>query len=150
MIYQIDKTVPPNTDMLSAVNEEVIVHPGRLVRVQFMFPGRCAGLARCRVQWGEVNLWPSNPNGYISGDGMNLDFEEDLLLGNNQLRFRLVAWNMDDTYSHTITLRLNVVQKGATLDDIVSALTIPQAVPTDENGYVLQPGDNAGELISEV
>jgi hypothetical protein len=58
-------------------------------------------------------LWPSNLDGSFASDGEFLDFDEDYPVLDSPFEFTLVGWNDDDTYSHTVTLRLGIVSPAA-------------------------------------
>jgi hypothetical protein len=78
-----------------------------------IFPTGCACLAHVRVFRSAHQLWPSNLDGSFASDGEFLDFDEDYPVLDFPFELLFAGWNDDDTYPHTITLRLGITQPAA-------------------------------------
>jgi len=113
MFYSFDLTIPANTPAGSPVSQVCVVSSGVVNRVMFVFPTGCATLAHVRVYRAGHQLWPSNLDGSFASDGEFLDFDEDYPVSDLPWEFTFVGWNDDDTYSHTVTLRLGIVAPAA-------------------------------------
>jgi len=111
MFYEQRITIPPNTTETSPTTEVLNVHPGILKRVQVRFPPGCCGLAHLQVKYLDRTIYPANINSDISGDGEPIEFEEDIILNDVPFEFTLVGWNEDDTYSHTIIVRMQILSE---------------------------------------
>ena len=126
MFYSFDLTIPANTSPYYPVSLLCPVSSGTVSRVMFVFPTGCATLAHVRVYRSSHQLWPSNLDGSFASDGEFLDFDEDYPVLDAPFELLFTGWNDDDTYSHTVTLRLGVVQAEApaqpTLAERVRAL----------------------------
>lgn len=109
MFYSFDLTIPPNTPAAYPVGMACVVSSGVVNRVMVVFPTGCATLAHVRVLRSSHQLWPSNLDGSFASDGEFLDFDEDYPVSDLPFEFTLLGWNDDDTYSHTVTLRLGIV-----------------------------------------
>ena len=109
MIYSYDIPTPANTLESAPVETECILPTGRIARVDVLFPPGCAGLAHIQVYRGLHQLWPANAGASFVGDGMIVTWEEDYMLTDEPFMFRALSWNLDDTYPHTITLRINLL-----------------------------------------
>jgi hypothetical protein len=109
MIYEKRITIPPNTSQASPTTAEILVHPGMLRMVEVTFPPGPAGLAHLQINKWERQEYPTNPNSDFAGDGVQLVFNEDALLIDPPYVYTLVGWNEDDTYEHTITVRMLVI-----------------------------------------
>ena len=110
MLYSYDLVLPANTTKTAPVTLDCPVSPGILSRVVVVFPSGHAGLTHLRIMQWSHQLYPTNEDGSLSGDGEVLDWPEELELRDSPLVFRLVGWNDDDTYQHTITVRLDIIK----------------------------------------
>jgi hypothetical protein len=111
MFYEQRITILPNTTEVIPVTETLNVHPGILKRVQIVFPPGCCGLAHLQVKYLDRIVYPANINSDISGDGESIEFEEDIILNDVPFEFTLVGWNEDDTYPHTIIVRMQILSE---------------------------------------
>lgn len=103
MIYNITCTAPPNTDKEHAVESEVLVSPGVLTSVVFIVPPGCFNLAHYALFHQEHQIYPTNPDIWLGGDGMILPFATYYEIHEKDTRLVLKVYNEDDTYEHTIT-----------------------------------------------
>lgn len=110
MFYDFPLLIPANTTPVKPVSMDCTICPGVIDRVMFIFPPGAAGLAHVRVARGGHQLWPSNLDGSFASDGEFLDFTESYSLDETPYTLLFSGWNLDDTYSHTITLRLGITQ----------------------------------------
>jgi hypothetical protein len=126
VFYSFDLTIPANTPAAYPVSLLCAVSSGVVERVMVVFPTGCATLAHVRVFRGAHQLWPSNLDGSFASDGEFLDFDEDYPVLDAPFELTFTGWNDDDTYSHTVTLRLGMTQPAAlaapSLADRVRAL----------------------------
>jgi hypothetical protein len=113
MFYSFDLLIPARTTIDHPVSLACVVSSGVVERVMVIFPTGCATLAHVRVFRSAHQLWPSNLDGSFASDGEFLDFDEDYPVLDSPFEFTMRGWNDDDTYSHTVTLRLGVVQQPA-------------------------------------
>jgi len=124
MNYEKSLIIPRNTPITAKVTETMDVHPGIVRQVSIFFPPGCCGLARMYVKLWERQVWPSNIGSYFHGDGQNLVFPEDLRLVDPPFEFVLVGWNLDDTFQHTVTLRLAISPEETTTTQLLSRLLV--------------------------
>lgn len=110
VLYSYDLVLPASTAKTSPVTRDCAVAPGRLERVMVVFPPGCAKLAHLKIMHWSQQLYPSNEDGDLAGDAEVLDFPEDLDLTERPYMMRLVGWNEDDTYGHTLVVRFNVIR----------------------------------------
>jgi hypothetical protein len=121
MFYEYRLTVPANTPADDPLTQEITLAPGRIIAMAVGLPRGCVGLVHAQV-WHGLNIhWPSNPDSSISGDAVVVEWQESYDLDPTAPVLRLAAWNLDDSYAHTITFRLNVLAK-ATIDRMEAAM----------------------------
>jgi len=122
MIYETRLTIPRNTPPQAPASVVLPVHPGIVRQVEVAFPSGCVGLVYARVTYWERVIWPANPDGAFSGDGVNLVWPEDLELIEPPFEFELQGWNLDDTFEHTVTLRIQIVPVEKDIRRLIAAL----------------------------
>lgn len=115
MYYEKRLAIPANTPASAPATETLPIHPGVVNQVDVVFPSGCAGLAHFQVHLWNTQLWPSNVNSDFSGDGVHISFTEDFEVVDLPFELTLIGWNLDDTYQHTVTLRVQITPKQQTL-----------------------------------
>jgi len=121
MFYEYRLTVPANTPAAMPLVQEVTLAPGRIIAMAVQLPDRCVGLVHAQIWEGLYRHWPSNPDSDISGDNVVVAWQEVFDLDPTAPRLRLAGWNLDDSYPHTITFRINVIPQ-ATIEEQAHAL----------------------------
>lgn len=109
MFFEYDLTIPANTAATAPTELLVPLSAGRLAAVAVQFPRGCVGLVYTVAHRSEHQLWPTNPDGSIRGEGATISWAEDLVLEDDPYILRLRGWNLDDSYAHTLTWRFNVL-----------------------------------------
>lgn len=109
MLYEFDVTAPANTPATAPTEVLARLNKGVITRVSIQIPQGCMGLARAQIWRGGHQLWPIPPGSYFKGDGAFIDWPEDYELTDEPLVLRLRVWNIDDTYSHTLTFRFATI-----------------------------------------
>lgn len=102
--YSQSLTVPPNTPASAPSTVDFSLFPGLITHVWFQFPRGCAGLLHARVLRVENQVWPTNGGGDLASDGFIVDFAEEYDLTDGPFLLTLSAYNLDDTYQHTVTV----------------------------------------------
>jgi len=109
MYYDFSFTIPANTTKASPHTEKVKLTHGIIHRVEVGFPPGCAGLAHCVIREGLHQHWPTNPDGSLNDDSYTISFNEFLELTRRPYTLTLAGWNLDDTYDHTLEIRIGVL-----------------------------------------
>jgi hypothetical protein len=125
MIYTIHLTLPPNTSKIEAVEEELVVSPGTLKKIEIQFPPGCAGLVHVQIDHFERVTWPSGGADSFIGDTFPLVFEENYRILEIPRKFIVRGWNLDDTYPHMPIIRLGILPLGQTLLEVFKMSFIP-------------------------
>ncbi|GAI10551.1 unnamed protein product, partial [marine sediment metagenome] len=68
----------------------------------------CFGLAKVQVHHEERQIWPSNLKEWFAWNNYCISFDEDYELPEDFNILRLVGYNRDDSYPHTIVFRFGV------------------------------------------
>jgi len=106
MIFEYDLTVPKNTPKSSPKKKSFKLIYGIIHQLEVMFPTGCAGLVHCTIHEELHQVFPTNPDGNFKGDGTLIKGKVFHELALEPYELQLLAWNEDNTYDHTITVRL--------------------------------------------
>lgn len=108
MFFSFDVTIPANTAAALPQIDQVLLPPGVIQQVDVQFPSGCVGLVHTLCRRGNTQVWPSNPDGDFHSNGMTITWQDEYELDDAPFVLRLVSWNLDDTYAHTITWRFSL------------------------------------------
>lgn len=117
MYYDFSFTIPANTARASPYTEDVKLTHGIINRVEVGFPRGCAGLAHLQLRRSLHQLWPTNPQGSFNTDGYTIAFNEDQDFYTEPYILTLVGWNLDDTYDHTLEVRIGIIAPRVPMTD---------------------------------
>ena len=113
MLYEYDLAVPANTPATAPASIVAPLVPGRVAQVGITFPTGCAGLVHAYIVRSNHQVWPSNPDEDIKGNGQTVTWPDDYDLDDDPFAFTCYAYSLDDTYPHTLTFRFAVIGGGA-------------------------------------
>lgn len=109
MDFWFEKETPANTAKEDALKTVLKVTSGEIRQVWFYHPPGCAGLAYATIWEGGHQLYPTNPEAAYHGDGQPMSFPDNYKLP-AEAQLKLKTWNVDDTYPHTVYVRLTVIR----------------------------------------
>jgi len=89
-------------------------------QVEVEFPPGPLGLCHVSIHDGGYQVWPSNSEFDFHGDNGYITFPDTYLKLIAPFEFVAVTWNEDDTYDHTVHLRLGIVS-----DEVFMARFLP-------------------------
>ncbi len=135
MIYPFELTVPANTLESALVSVRHFIPPGKITRVAWVMPTGCNDMVKARLLFNETQLLPILPDTWLKGNGVMGWFDEDISIPEGGTHLQLVACSPGTTYQHVITLYIDLVQAGATVQDLVDAVNrigfVPDATEED-------------------
>jgi len=106
MLYSVDIAVPPNTARASPLDTAVRVAPSIIHRVEVQFPAGCAGLVRVQLLRGDHHLAPDDPDQSLGANDYVIPWPDWIELDQPPHVITVRCWSTDDTYTHTVTVRL--------------------------------------------
>ena len=109
MLYEFKLTIPSNTPKSSPLRERVELTRGVIHKVELEFPPGCLGLVHVIIRHFEHQIFPTNRDGDFASDNHVISFPEYYELAYPPYVLTLEGWNEDDTYSHTVTVRIGVL-----------------------------------------
>ena len=111
MIYRFSFTIPANTTEDNKIRTDIKLTKGIVHQIDIVFPPGCFALAKIAINDGLHQVWPSNPGQYFASDGEVISFKEFYELREEPHTLAVFTYNLDDTYSHTLVLRLGVLRR---------------------------------------
>lgn len=113
MRYQQSLTIAANTAETDAVSARMRLTVGKISAATIAFPAGCQGLVGVRVLRGGHQLWPTAIAEWFVSDDFIIHIEEGYYLTDEPLELVLQAYNVDEEYSHTITLSIDLIEPAA-------------------------------------
>jgi hypothetical protein len=111
MIFSFAINTPANTSKESKRKQELKLTRGIIHQVDILFPSGCAGLAHIAINDALHQVWPTNPEEDFYTDGEKISSKEFYNLRREPFMLNAFTWNEDDTFPHSIIVRLSVLQK---------------------------------------
>lgn len=113
MIYTATITTPANTAKADAIETELIIDKGLIWLIEVEFPAGCCGL--CQVQIFDCNyqMFPATPGEALRGDNVNARYDDLYLKQAEPYKLRILTWNTDETYQHTLQVRVGLATSQA-------------------------------------
>lgn len=110
MFYEWAIQVPKNTTAAAPLETVEKIALGMIIKVEVQFPAGCAGLAHCKILHQESQVWPTPPSTSFASDNHTITIEENYEITAEPYHLKLVCWNLDDTYDHTLYIRVGLVR----------------------------------------
>ena len=110
MYYETTITIPADTLKSAPTEVELRVTQGIIHRIELEFPRGCAALAHVALYYHEHQFSPTNPDGDYASDGYVIPINDLLPLDSAPYTIEIRGWNDDDSYSHTIRVRMGILR----------------------------------------
>lgn len=130
MFFTFPITIPANTPATAKLKTILPLTRGTVTHVNIEFPAGHVGLTHLGINRGLNQVWPTNPDATFKSSNETIIWEEKYELDVAPFQFEAYAWNEDDTYDHTITIRIELKAIPVTasiLDEIKSLLGLTPA-----------------------
>jgi len=111
MIYSIKFTIPANTSKTNPKKQVVELKKGVIHRIIISIPRGHGGVTGLRIMYGNLQLWPEEPDTWFSGDGEILDFVEYFELPSDPTKLTLEGYNESVSYDHSFHIRIGILPK---------------------------------------
>lgn len=115
-------TIPINTAIASPIEYTLNLPNGLITRVWLEFPRGCAGLAGVQVWRGVRQIFPLPEGVWIKSDNAVLNFAFTHRINTVPNEVQIKGYNLDDTYSHTIWVGLEMRGEAKDLSPELSKL----------------------------
>lgn len=108
MFFVGELVIPANTPATAPATQTLALAVGQITSVAIFFPYKRGAFVGVRVIENEHQLWPTNLDEWIVGDGETVQWAEDHDLADEPFQLRLEGYNDDDTFDHSVYFRLAV------------------------------------------
>ncbi len=129
MFYEFHLTIPPNTPVSLLASLQCDLDFGLITHVEVEFPTGCAGLAGVRVRERAHQLYPTNDGSFFVSNGYVIAFADDHRFFSPPFSLFLEGYNDDDTYPHTIGLRIGLTRPEDTTQSVFGSIFQNLAAP---------------------
>lgn len=114
-LYSLDITTDANTAEASKKLTQMKVNDGVIHKIDIVFPPGCAGLVKMQMLDGGHQFVSSTEGQYLSGDSETINIPEFYEIEGGTRNITIKTWNLDDTYPHTIQVRIYILPKNVLL-----------------------------------
>jgi len=115
VFYDFAIKVPANTTEASPLKTTLKLTKGIIHRVEVQFPIGTRALAHCRIKRAGYQVWPTNRGGSFASDGYTIPIDENYELLHEPMGLIAICWNDDDTFPHTIDIRVGLLENKAAI-----------------------------------
>ena len=123
MFYTWNFTLPCGKSAASKTKHVLDLEKGTVVRCEVMFPSGCCGLVYVHINRILHQVYPKNPDYQYRGNGETIIASDEFELKEEPYQLEFYGWNTDDTYDHTITVRIQLVPAKEILHRVVGGLS---------------------------
>lgn len=113
MYYFFGVPVPPNTLKSAPVDQRLKLDLGTVSFIEIHFPTGCAGLVSCVLLYNSIQILPYNTDEALYGNDRLFKLDVNLPVKEPPFEFTVRAWSEDDTYPHTISVGVMLVEQNA-------------------------------------
>jgi len=108
MLFVGELEVPADTAATAPATVTMDLAPGRITSIGIFFPYKRGAFVGVRIMEREHQQWPTNLDHWIVGDDETVQWAENHDLEETPFELRLEAYNTDDTFAHTVYVRVAV------------------------------------------
>lgn len=120
MFFEFYLTIPANTAKANEITKECSIGYGVINKVDVQFPSGCAGFAHLAIDRFKHQILPTNIDGYFTSDNTTITTNEDIEVYDKPFTVYIRGYNTDDTFDHTIYVRVYVSLKKV-VEQVISA-----------------------------
>lgn len=106
MLYEVDIDVLTTDTVANKRTTVVKLTNGVIHQLSVYFPPGCSNLVHIAINRGLYQIFPSNPQGTIKGDAINVEGKDFYTIVEAPYEVKIHAWSDGTNYDHTITVRL--------------------------------------------
>jgi hypothetical protein len=117
MAFVIEVTSPCNTLITEPSSESLRLPPCYLQEIYLDFPAGCAGLVGVYFSYQSTQIIPANRGNYYKGNGILIPIKSNIPIQEEDYTLTMFAYNLDDTYPHTVRAFINVTIMAEKLTD---------------------------------
>lgn len=133
MFYETRITTPANTPQDEAKETIIKVQSGIIHRIEVQIPPGARGLSHAQIYYHEHQIFPSNLEGFFTGDNTSISFKDHFKINTLPLQLKILTWNDDDTFQHDIIIRIGILPESVLLPGLQKTAAPPSLARTIQN-----------------
>lgn len=123
MFYAWNVTLPYGKTAANKTKLELLLEKGTITRFELTFPTGCANLAFVHVNDALHQVYPKNPDYQFTGNGITIYSTDEYEIKEPPYTLQFYGWNTDDTYPHTVTIRIQLVPAKEIMHRVLGGLS---------------------------
>jgi len=104
--------IPLLTTQAAPLRTTVEATAGTLMRIWVRWRWGIGNLGGCRILYQGFQHWPLSLGEWFPSSDASLDFEVDMEITGDPAEFVVEAYNLDDSYPHTLWVAFNILRPG--------------------------------------
>lgn len=113
MLFTWDIAVTSGTTKADPKTQILKIAHGIISWVSVTFPPGCQRLVHASLRFHENKIVPSTEDMYLTGDTFPIEWNEYYEAYQPPYELKAELWNEDDTYAHTVTIRVAILPRKA-------------------------------------
>ena len=130
MIYAATITTLANTSKATAKQTVLKLTKGLIWRVDIEFPPGPSGLLHTQIFDGSYQFFPATPGSSFHSDANLIGFDDLYYKTSEPFEFVIKTWNLDETWQHTLQVRIGVASNEAFMSRYLPSLTYDRFADT--------------------
>jgi len=104
-------TITTPKDTASTASQETVVKltKGLIYKFEIFFPPGPSGLVGVSICQADMQLYPRQRDEWFLGDNITVQFDDTYFLSSPPWELRLKTYNIDDTFDHTVQVRIGLM-----------------------------------------
>lgn len=112
MIYRTSLTIPALTADTAPETKVLPLMRGVVERFSLILPPGCYGLVGVQVFYHEFQIFPLTKGEWFTGDDVEVEFDEEVEIGERPYEIEVRGYNSDDYYEHEVFVLLRLREPG--------------------------------------
>ncbi|MBA7471395.1 hypothetical protein ES707_06701 [subsurface metagenome] len=138
MIYLATIPIPEKRPETNPIKRILEINKGLIWRIEAEYPAGCCGLVHLQIFDGSYQLFPATPGESLRGDAVTVSYDDLYLKTAAPFELTLKAWNEDETYPHTIQVRIGMATSEAFMSRYMPSISWEKFQGTIEAAAVEQ------------
>ena len=146
MVYAASIKTEHGKSEADATETPLKVVKGLIYRLEVEFPPGCCGLVHMQLYDAGYMVYPATPGVSFHGDNATIGFDDCYLKGSAPYTFIIKTWNEDDTWDHTIQVRVAMASAEAFMSRYMPSLTWEKFNEVMKNIIIVQADERRAAL----
>lgn len=108
MVYVFDINTEANRAATDKKKTVMTLEKGVTYRLNILFPPGPNGLLHVVIADALHHVWPTNADADFASDAETIIFDDEYPLSEPPYELYAYTWNLDDTYEHSVIIRIGV------------------------------------------